>query len=184
METKIKLQSICFAYFGDGKFLGWYADSFGSIRRNQPKLYTNSAAQIEVVFKNFNNKLRDIHKTSDISKHDSRLVLVDESLNNDADELSQYSKVELRVVECPYYDGPNPDYDKAAYNAAMNERYKKMVSEGITDTLEGEERFDAIEAFDKKNPRPKCDNWIYADFALVKVWAEKEPTEFLNYENK
>jgi len=41
------------------------------------------------------------------------------------------------------------------------------------------ERTEAIKAFDLTNPKPKCDNWIYVDYALVSEWAKNEPTEFL-----
>ena len=32
-------KTVCFEYFADGNFLGWYSDSFGTITKNQPKLY-------------------------------------------------------------------------------------------------------------------------------------------------
>ena len=32
---------------------------------------------------------------------------------------------------------------------------------------------------DRSSPRPKCDNWIYADYSKVKEWAKNEPTEFI-----
>jgi len=132
------MRTICYAYYGDNKFLGWHADSFGSIRENSPKLYRNSKEQNEIISKSFKYKIAKIKEKSNISSRNASLIglkIIDESINKDAFNLSQYKQIELRSVECPYYDGPNSD-DNA--------------------------------------------KWIYADYTLVKEWASKEPTEFIN----
>jgi hypothetical protein len=162
METKTtKRQSVCFAYFADGKFLGWYADSFGSIR-NSPKIYGNTENQKEIILKNFRHKLAELNKESTIGKHDSRLSVIDRSLNADKTDLMQYNDIELRVVECPEYDGPNPNYDAVKYKAWLEK-----------------ERAEKLDKFKYANCPPELNNWLYADYSKVKEWASKEPTQFL-----
>lgn len=107
---------IAFAYFADGKFIGWYADSFGSIRK-APKIYDNSSRQIEIITTNFTAKVR---KAKGLQEHDflSQAVEFVRPLNpvgamimeEKKSELSEYKDIELRIVECPIYDGPNPDH--------------------------------------------------------------------------
>lgn len=43
----------------------------------------------------------------------------------------------------------------------------------------GEVRIKAVNKYREEHPAPKCDNWIYADYAKVKEWAKNEPTEFI-----
>jgi len=152
-----KRKSICFAYFGDGKFLGWYADSFGSIRESSPKIYGNSKEQIETITKNFNYKLSKIDGEYTLSKRHPAFGLIDNSLEGDSKILYPCKRVELKIVECPIYDGPNPDFDKEAYKKAVDE----------------------WRPTDHSSPRPRCNNWIYADYDKVKEWAKNEPTEFI-----
>jgi hypothetical protein len=148
---------ICFAYFGDGKFLGWYADSFGSIRKDSPKIYGDSKEQIETIIKNFNYKLSKIKEQSKIDLHNSLgSALLNNSLNSDSNELFKYKEIELRIVECPIYDGPNPDFDREAH--------KKWLYES-----------------DRQNgDKYHIPSWIYANYTKVKEWALNEPTEFLS----
>lgn len=177
---KQREKSICFAYFGDGKFLGWYADSFGSIRPQSPKIYRYSSEQLETIGHNFTNKISELNEKSTIAKNDSGLSLIDNGLNEDKDILLQYKNIELRIVECPEYDGPNPDFNEDAWEKLMAERDKQMKEAGIFD-IPGPslERFEAVEKFNEENPKPKCNNWIYADYKKIKEWASKEPTEFI-----
>lgn len=57
---------------------------------------------------------------------------------------------------------------------------KKMEKAGIFDIpAPSFERVETTRNFEAETPRPKSDNWIYADFSKVKEWAENEPTEFI-----
>lgn len=180
-------KSICFAYFGDGKFLGWYADSFGSIRRNSPKVYSYSESQIEVIRKNFKYKLEKIKKdlptTGGLIARVNPLAgaLINEGTKSDKEILSQYKEIELKVIECPEYNGPNPDFDEEGYKTLLQVEKDLMVKEGIYDMSPGLERIKAIDDFHKKegDVGKQCNNWIHADYTKVKAWAENEPTEFL-----
>lgn len=160
--TQTKRKTVCFAYFGDGKFLGWYADTCGSVRKNSPKLYGYTEDQVETIKNNFRNNLSDLNEKSDLGNFVHGLSLMDKSLNEDKEELSKYSSVELRVVECPYYDGPNPNYDDAKYVAWVeNERSEKGNDFKFADCP------------------TELNHWLYCDYAKVKEWASVEPTEFL-----
>lgn len=171
-------QTICFAYYGDGKFLGWYADSHGSIRPNSPKLYGNSDKQIQIISENFKYKMSKLQEVSTISESDSRFAILDNSLNKDKSDLSHYEYVELRGFLCPEYDGPNPNFDKSAYEAQRTKRHADMEAQGIFNIpAPSKERSEAVEAYNSINAEPKCDNWIYADYTKVKEWASKEPIE-------
>ncbi len=182
METKTP-QSVCFAYFGDGKFIGWYADTFGSISLNSPKVYSNFDSIRATITQSFRNKLAKVAEgkinTSNIP-HTIGAAIVNAGLNKDAEILANFKTVELRAVACPFYDVPNPDFDREAYEDLIDERKIRMNEAGIFDIpAPSKQRTDAVDAFNRLNPRPKCDNWIYADYALVKEWAKTEPTQFL-----
>ena len=175
-----KRKSICFAYFGDGKFLGWYADSFGSIRESSPKIYGNSKEQIETITKNFNYKLSKIDGEYTLSKRHPAFGLIDNSLEGDSKILYPCKRVELKIVECPIYDGPNPDFDKDSYDKLREKRRMLMEDEGIFNIpAPSIERTLAISEFDERHPMPKKNSWIYADYDKVKEWAKNEPTEFI-----
>jgi len=147
-------KAVCCAYFGDGKFLGWYADSFGSIRSKGPKIYGYSPAQMETITSNFRSKLKKLDKKSDLGNVIVGLSIVDDSLDADSKILSVYQNVELRVVECPVYDGPNADFDE--------KRHENWNAYKRATTYE-----------------PGNCNWVYADYEQVNEWAANEPTEFL-----
>lgn len=179
MENK---KAICFAYFCDGKFIGWYSDTFGTVTENRPKIYRYSIEMLETIKNNLNYSLSKIKAKSELAQKTgvAGLAILDAGINSNREDLSQYTHIELRVVECPYYDGPNPDFDKVAYNKLLDERKQKMTEEGIFDIVApSKARTDAIDEFNQRNPTPKCDNWIYSDYGLVKEWALNEPTEFL-----
>jgi hypothetical protein len=147
-------KSVCFAYFGDGKFLGWYADTCGSIRSTGPKIYGYSSGQMETITTNFRSKLKKLGDKSNIGSIIPGLRLLDNSLNADSNILAQYKTVELRVVECPVFDGPNPNFDE--------KRHENWI------------------AYDRKPMYEPCNpSWIYADYTKVNEWASNEPTEFL-----
>jgi len=186
MENK----SICFAYFGDNQFLGWYADSFGSIRLS-PKLYSNTEHQKGVITKNFRYKvekaLKDEKLNSEklISKHNEYAgALLGVGLRDDEATLSKYEDVELRVVECPEYSGPNPDFDKDAWDierAKRREIFNKEEKEYNIPDGYSKERCEFVNEFDARHPElnKRPDNWIYCDYKKVTEWASNEPTEFL-----
>jgi hypothetical protein len=178
MKNQLERFAVCFAYFGDGKFLGWYADSFGSVRENSPKVYGYTERQVGVITSNFRSKIAKLADKSDLAKLDGRLGLIDAGMELDKAELSQYENVELKIVVCPEYDGPNPDFDKEAYKKLTNERWKLLVAEGIDDLPAGSERNARVAEFETRHPSPKCDNWTYCDYSKVSEWAKNEPTEF------
>mgnify|MGYP000861918923 FL=1 len=155
-------KTIGFAYFGDGVFIGWYSDSFGTITSNRPKLYTYSANQIATVKGNFIYGLSQIQKRNTPSENKEADNVVDAILNVNRKDLSQYKNVELRIVECPYYDGVNPNYNEEKYKE-WKEDYKAKNNGNI-----------------RYADCPKeLESWIYADKTKVREWAEKEPTEFI-----
>lgn len=178
MKTTTTQKTICFAYFADGKFIGWYADSFGSIRANSPKTYSYSEKQIEIVSKNFRHKLERGNTLSLDLKNPAANYLLNSSLDADSKMLSQYNTIELRVVECPEYYGKNPDFDEEDYKRKDAEREQKFKESGIADMPISMERFEAVKKFDEAN-HVECNNWIYPDSEKVREWAKNAPTEFL-----
>lgn len=162
MKVKERKKSICFAYFGDGKFLGWYGDTLGSIRENSPKVYIYSSEQINTISHNFNSKISELNEKSKLAKSDSGLSLIDNGLNYDKEILLQYKNIELKIVECPEYDGPNPDFDEKKFREWVEKEQKEKGND-----------------FKFANCPPEINNWIYCDYKKVKEWASKEPTEFI-----
>ena len=183
METERKC--VCFAYFVDDMFIGWYSDSFGTVGR-YPKLYGNSDAQISTIKTNFNFKMTRINETSfskelqkipnDGQQHLEALRLI---IFSDEKALKG-RKVELKMVECPYYDGPNPDFDREAWKKQMDDLHELAKEKGVYEFPAGTMKSMMLHnAFDKEHPEPKYEGWTYADPALVAPWALVEPTEFL-----
>lgn len=182
METKTQQQSVCFAYFGDGKFLGWYADSFGSIRPSSPKVYSSLDGMRETITKNFRYKISKVKSGEDVSlniPNAAGAYLINGGLKEDAKQLGSFNEIVLKVVACPFYDGPNPDYNEAEYDALCAARGVIFNAEGIDLVPAGHERTNLVNEFNTRYPRPKANNWIYADYSKVKEWALNEPTEFL-----
>ena len=173
--------TVCFAYYADGKFIGWYGGTFGGLS-NCPKLYTFTDSQCATIKGNLTHKLNKVNSSSFNEEKEEKKGLAALSLAVfDGEELLRGKEVELRVVECPEYDGENPNFDELAYTKALDARKELMKSEGIFDIpAPSMDRFNAIKEFDKRHPKPKCDNWIYADYNKVKEWAKNEPTEFLH----
>ena len=181
MDTTKLTGTICFAYFANGNFLGWYADSFGSISETSPKLYGNDEKTIQIVSDNFRSKIAKIRETKFSDAKESATTFGEKLslLIYSGSERIDVENVELRVVACPEYDGKNPNFDKQAYELLLEQRKQKMTQEGIYDIpAPSLERTNAVIAFNELNPMPKCDNWIYADYEKVKEWAANEPTEF------
>jgi len=182
METR---NTLCFAYFGDGQFLGWYADTFGSIRKS-PKLYCESKHQLETIETNFKYKLEKTKTGESLgivkTVRDHNVVaaaLIDVGTKGDAAILSKYDVVELRHVVSPIYDGPDPTFDKAACDIKRALRWDLFVAEGINDLPYGDERNKRAREFESRHPRIKSQNWVSADQDKVKEWAANEPTEFI-----
>ncbi len=185
-QTQTAAQSVCFAYFGDGQFLGWYADTFGSIRPQSPKVYSSLESMRERIEHNFKYKVQCLRdKTSNPAadfigtQNPVGGALIAKGLSYDETILEKYTDLELRAVACPYYDGPKLDFDQAAYETAVDMYKTKVQASGILDLPVGVERTVRLKAFNDHTPQPKCDNWTYVDYVLVKEWAANEPTEFL-----
>lgn len=180
---KVINKSICFAYYANGKFIGWYGDRFGSICKT-PKLYSNFEKAREVIVKNFSYKMKKINETSFEEEKDKTTNIVSAiglAIFSGEEQLKLKGKeIELRIVECPIYDGPNPIFDEVEYEKSRHEYTNRMKAEGIFNIpATSIERTKAIKEFEQKNPRPECNDWIYADFHEVKKWAANEPTEFI-----
>jgi len=147
LNLKFMSKNICFAYYGDNTFLGWYSDTFGTLDKNVPKIYSNSEKQISIIRSNFNYKM-DILKGK-IEEH-----LFKNLIKSSNHILSKYDNIELRIVKCPIYDGPNPNFNK--------EDYIKWL-----DTKKEEEKYN-------------IPTWIYANIEEVKEWAKNEPIRFID----
>lgn len=101
-------KNICFAYFVEGRFVGWYADTFGSVRPT-PKIYTYSDEQVEIVFTNCIHKLEKINTSSyEEQKEKVTGLRAIGLLYYDSEDILRGKEVELRVVECPFYVGFDP----------------------------------------------------------------------------
>jgi len=174
-------KSICFAYYANGEFLGWYGDTFGSITET-PKIYSSFEKMKDTITKNLSHKMKKINESSfeeAKNKADNIVSAIGLAVFQNEEDL-RGKNVELRVIECPEYDGPNPNFDKLAYEKKVEDYQEKMKKEGIFDIpAPSQERLKAIDTFEALNPRPKCDNWIYADYSKVREWAKNEPTEFI-----
>jgi len=111
MNTKAKTpkrkdegKAVAFAYFSKNKFLGWYADTFGSLRAH-PKVYRNSDVQIEVITRNFNHKLNEIARTNfKEAKGKVKGLAALGLLIFDSEDKLRGKEVELRIVELPFTD--------------------------------------------------------------------------------
>jgi hypothetical protein len=184
---------ICFAYYGNGKFLGWYSDTFGTITPNSPKIYENSERQLEIIKTNFSHKIKSSKDGSDdflggVARALFNTQRVDEGVTSmmatqslvEKTKIQEYQNMELRIVECPYYSGPNPDFDEEEYNRKRKEEKEKMTSFGVFDVPgPSKERFDIVEKFHDIFGNIECNSWIYADYSEVKEWAKNEPTKFI-----
>ena len=182
---KTTRECVCFAYFVDDLFIGWYSDSFGTIGK-QPKIYGNSKEQLSTVKTNFDYKMQRINETSfsselakipnDGKEHVEVLRLI---IFQDEKALKGRN-VELRMVVCPVYDGPNLDFDREAWKKVIEYQIELKRSLGIYDIPAGTmKRMQALQSFEKENPEPKYNGWIYADSALSASWAAIEPTKFV-----
>jgi len=176
-------KNICFAYYADNQFIGWYGGTFGPVS-NIPKVYTDSESQIDTITKNFNYKLKKINDSTleeYLSKADN-VNLAIQGLTFSSQDLLKGKKVELRIVECPFYDGPNPDFKVEEYKALSQKRRELMGQLNIWDKEISHERTELIRKFDEEHPelRYSIPHWISADYEKVKEWASKEPTEFIN----
>ena len=188
-------KSICFAYFGDGKFLGWYADSFGGIRENSPKVYGDSKSQLETITSNFRCKVEQARKYEKLAMEtvigNYNAVggaLLSVALRDDETKIVECEHLELRIVECPFYDGPNPFFSRKVDKKSRKNHtklYHKWCKEfgldaGIKpNTILGIGLIDNYKKFEKAHPRGDGKWWVYVDYKKVKEWASNEPTEFL-----
>src|ERR1035437_1522431 len=135
---KTTRECVCFAYFVDDLFIGWYSDSFGTIGK-QPKIYGNSKEQLSTVKTNFDYKMQRINETSfsselakipnDGKEHVEVLRLI---IFQDEKALKGRN-VELRMVVCPVYDGPNLDFDREAWKKVIEYQIELKRSLGIYD---------------------------------------------------
>jgi hypothetical protein len=166
-------KNMCFAYYADDKWIGWYGDSFGTVSK-YPKIYTHSLGQIETVRKNFNYKLENI---ANPKEELGFMALIFSSKS-----LLLNKKVSLRIVECPFFDGPNPEYKSEEFEALREKRREALTLAGIYDLEPSVEKILALKKFDEEHPEfdYKIRSWIYPDYELVKEWALKEPTEFIS----
>lgn len=160
METP---KSIAFAYFVNGEFVGWYADTFGSVR-DCPKLYRYKEKQLEVIRNNFQKKMKRINEETfeEARAKVKGLQAISLAVFDSAELLAGKGRVELRIVETPFYEGPNPDFHE--------ETYEKELAEWTNAGCPGN-------FWEDYSSQPK-ETWIYADMSNVKMWAKQAPTEF------
>lgn len=188
METETTNKTVAFAYYADGEFLGWYADTFGSVRKS-PKLYSNSESQLQTISDNFLRKIEKINRTSfDEQKGKLKGFAALSLAVFDSEKLLRGKNVELRIVESPEYDGPNPDFSKEVENESRKQ-YDKLYHSwckelGLDAGVEEGDRFgiallDNYKRFVKTYPQVNGKYWIYCDYDKVNEWAANEPTEFL-----
>ena len=178
------MKSVCFAYFADGKFIGWYGGTFGPVS-DSPKVYSSLESMRPTITKNLSNKLKTINETSfDEAKGTVTGIAAFGLLAFSCEDELRGKDVELRVVECPEYDGPNPDFDEEDYKKRSNEHtalvLEHLKSLGITGDGPSPERTRAVIEFTKLNPSPKCNNWTYCDYNKVIEWAKNVPTKFID----
>ena len=171
-----KRKCIVIAYYLDGKFAGWYGDSFGTIAK-YPKIYGESS--LERVKKTFTSKVRKIRTTSLDEEKDNlegRLSALSLAIFSSEDEIRAAKTVELIVFDSPEYDGPNPDFDKAEKIKWDEERKQIMSDAGIFDIpAPSMERMAAIKEFEENHPkwaRFHTDWWVYCDYDKVKLWVD------------
>ena len=161
-------ECICFAYFVEGVFVGWYGDTFGSVS-TVPKIYTNTPEMIRRIQDNFQHKIKLLMREGDLKGFRALYSQGKEKLKG---------KIELKAVMCPVYDGPNPDFDKEDYERRLNEQNAHMQSVGVFDK-QGIDRIDATDQYYISNPKVRPDNWIYADYEQIKQFAQTTPTSFI-----
>lgn len=167
-------KTVCFAYYIDGNFIGWYGDSFGRIS-NIPKVFYDINKTREIILKNFSlriNRIKDV-----INNNDSVSQIMSPTV--DEDKILSSGEVELRVVNCPVYEGPNESFDNEKYKQELFE-YERKMKETISFSEEPSmERLNSIRRFKIENPPPILNNWIFADRNKLEEWAKIEPSEFL-----
>ena len=56
-------KSVCFAYYADGKWIGWHGGTFGGVS-NSPKVYSSFEGMRETIQKNLTHKINRINSTS------------------------------------------------------------------------------------------------------------------------
>jgi len=125
-KNKDEQKAIAFAYFSGKYFIGWYADTFGSVR-DSPKIYRNSDSQFEVISKNFQRKLERINETS--FEEESKKVKGYGRLSLaifDSENKLRGKEIELRVVEYPFYD---PEKDNSGWLSLDREKVKIWSSQ-------------------------------------------------------
>lgn len=177
-----KRQTVCFAYFANGHFIGWYSDSFGTITKCNPKIYRYDKEQVETIRSNFRAKLRGAAQViaesiGKVNPAGGGIMMA--SFNADTEQLSRYRHVELRAVACPHYDGPDPDFDRDTYLKKCDEWHEAFRKTPIFKFPQSTLRMHAMKRYEESHPMPAPSRWIYADRALVNEWASKEPVEFL-----
>ena len=185
LKMEKKRECIGLAYFVDDLFIGWYGDSFGTVSKF-PKIYDNSEQQLSTIKTNFNYKMTRINETSfskelaNIPEDGQHHIEALRLLIFTNEKALKGKKVELKVVACPIYDGPNPDFDREAWKKIIEDQTELKKKSGIYDLPAGSmKRMIALQAFELENPEPKYNGWIYATAEEIKLWAEIEPKEFL-----
>jgi len=175
-------KSVCFAYYANGEWIGWYGGTFGSVS-NSPKVYSSYEGMKDTIQKNLSSKLQKINSTSfDEEKTKVEGLAALSLFGFDSEEILRGKDIELRVVECPEYEGENPNFDSEKYKKESEEHadlWKQRVKElGLPDGF-SLELVEAHEEFLKEHPRPRANDWISCDYSKVIEWAKNEPTEFI-----
>lgn len=186
-QNNLEGKSIGFAYYTDGKFIGWYADTAGSVRKKYPKVYNYSEKQLDTIKSNITYKIKKIQESSgavELAKAEG----IGEALSTliyDSEELLRDAKtIELKIVECPEYDGPNKDFYREISNNFKDMHTKQYhvwcKVYGLDPGIEEGTRFgialiENYKRYEKTYPNPNPNTWIYADRQKVMEWALIEP---------
>lgn len=175
-------KSVCFAYYADGKWIGWHGGTFGSVS-DSPKVYSSYEGMYDTIQKNLTYKLNRINTTSyeeEKTKVEGLAAL--SLLVFDSEDELRGKEIEVRGVQCPEYEGENPDFDGEKYKREWDghkELWNKKVKEFNIPDGSSILRTITHTEFLKEHPYPKSNHWICCDYSKVIEWAKNEPTEFI-----
>ena len=187
----MRKNNVALAYFINGNFEGWHSDSFGTMTKSKPKLYGYSESQIATITKNIRYKIKTMNeRTFDEDLKNSKHIgeALSTLVYSSGDSMRGH-EVELRVVQTPFFDGPNPLHSNKISNK-FRKHHTKMYHEwckmnGLDPGIEtAKKRFgigliENYKKFEAIYPDVSSNNWIYSDYKEVSKWALNEPTKFL-----
>lgn len=107
------------AYFKDNVLIGFYSDSFGTIAKDFPKIYTYSESQLDTIKTNVEYTLKKVREnitenTGDIIAKVNPVggALLSAGLSSHHNKIKELNEFELRALPCPGYIGEDWIYPK------------------------------------------------------------------------